>query len=117
MKVKNVTNKNEFLKAMERGLFGIELVEDQDGKSCYLLIDNRLGRMEWTLCKMDNENYSLEYKGKEDPFRAYFTVENNSFEVVKAKHKGKTLKAEKYLKKFNHICMYAHCYILFDLCN
>ena len=116
MKVKNVTDKNEFLKAMEKGLFGIELVEDQDGKKVYKISDKRANRLDYILHKFEN-NYVIEYDGCDATFTVYCTMKNNYFDITEAKQNGKTYKSERYLKKFNHVCMFANCFVAFGLCD
>lgn len=116
MKIENTTNKEGFLKALENGAFEIETIEIQDnGKIVYKITDNRLNVVSWYLHRFEN-NYAIEYKGI-DAFTVYCTMNGNKIEIDNAIQNGKNYKAEKFLKKFSHVCMFANCFVNFGLCN
>lgn len=116
MKFQNVTNKEGFLKAVEGGLFEIKTIKIEDsGKIEYEISDNRFNKVTWILHKFEN-NYAIEYKGI-DPFNVYCTMNGDNIQIEHAVLNGKNYKAEKYLKKFTHVCMFANCFINFGLCD
>lgn len=116
MKIENITNKEGFLKALENGVFEIETIEIQNnGKIVYKITDNRLNVVSWYLHRFEN-NYAIEYKGI-DAFTVYCTMNGNKIEIDNAIQNGKNYKAEKFLKKFSHVCMFANCFVNFGLCN
>lgn len=116
MRIENMTNKKEFLKAFESGFFEIEMLEAQvTGKKIYKISDNRFNTVSWILHKFEN-NYAIEYKGV-DPFTVYCSMENNNIEIEHAIQNEKKYKADRFLKKFNHVCMFANCFVNFGLCN
>ena len=116
MRIENTTNKNEFLKAMEKSLFAIELLEDQYGKKVYKISDKRANRLDYILHKFEN-NCAIEYDGLDATFTVYCTMESNYFDITEAKQNGKTYKSERYLKRFGHVCMFANCFVAFGLCD
>lgn len=116
MKIENTTNEEGFLKALEIGTFEIETIEIQDsGKIVYKITDNRLNAVSWYLHKFEN-NYAIEYKGI-DAFTVYCAMNGNKIEIDNAIQNGKNYRAEKFLKKYSHVCMFANCFVNFGLCN
>ena len=112
MKITNTTQKVDFLKAVENGIYRIEVIQN----GMYRISDNSLNKVSWELRKEDL-GYSVSYKGAIDPFKVYFTMEQENINVFKATINGKTYKADKFLKKFSHVCIIANCFINFRFCN
>ena len=117
MKFQNVTNKEEFLKAYENGIYEIETFKIQDdGTKVYQISDNRFNRVSWLLSKHEL-GYEVSYHDNYEPFTVYFAMDGNTIEIKQALQNGKCYKAQKFLKKFTHVCMFANCFINFGLCN
>lgn len=112
MKITNTTKKVDFLKAIENGIYEIEAVQN----GMYKISDNRFNKVTWEL-KKEDLGYSVSYRGAIDPFTVYFAMEQDEFDIVKATINGKTYKADKFLKKFSHVCILANCFINFGFCD
>lgn len=116
MKIQNMANKENFIKAYDDGLFEIELMKKEEtGKKVYRFSDNRLNTVSWILHKYENK-CAIEYNG-DVPFTVYCSMDNNNIEIDHAIMNGKTYRADRYLKKFEVVCILTNCFTNFGLCD
>lgn len=114
MEFENMTNKEEFLNACEAGFFELEVVDvKENGEKAYRMSDKRLNTVSWFLSGSDNY-YAISHSGNES-FIVYCFMEKNKVRINEAYHNGKTYRAERFLKKFETVCLLANCFVQFGL--